>query len=383
MLNVFYWYSIIWGVVLFLYSLGFSTYNKPLDTNLLLFLVISILLSFTLGIINRKKFRYKGINIMYKRNRILTYISLIIGAMEFIFARNVPLFSIALGRSNYGDFQGIPLIHTILENFIIFYSSYLFYLFLESKDKSLLYESIALVSILLLMFHKGVVIFCLFIMLNLAVAKIRTKYKILSFKKLVLFAIFVVMILYVNGVLANIRSGYKWNDCSFILRIGGITYWPSFLPKELSWSYVYITSPLANLNLMVKEYADTFSFGQMFFTIVPIFLTKRMFPQFLINSEATYILNISALNACTGFAEPVVAASSIGLWFYYISYILIIMCTIKRIRKEKFATVFYAVMCMLITFLFFYNTLSTAATSFLIIYIWLYPLIKRIKIRRI
>lgn len=383
MLNPFYWYSVIWGFVLCLYKLGWSNYNLKLNFYLELFLVLSILISMLIGFLLRKIFIYKEVTITKKHKKNLTFFAVILTFLEFALSKQIPLISIFLGRSSYGDFEGIPLIHTLLENFIIFYSAYLFYLFLETKSRGILKEVCVLVSLLLLMFHKGAVLFCLFIVINLIVAKTRAHRKIFSMRTIILLIGIVFIIGYLNGGLANVRSGYAWNDNTFIYRIGGIKSWPVFLPKQLCWAYVYITSPLANLNLMVEKYMGVLNIQQLLVTVIPTFISKRFFPLLKIDSVKAYVLNISALNACTGLAESTVAAAIVGIWFYYgfFTVLLILLSLFLYYRKEKFQTPFFAILCMQTCFLFFYNTLTTAATSFLIIYIILFCFLKRYKFK--
>lgn len=383
MLNPFYWYSVIWGLVLCLYKLGWSSYNLKLNFYLELFLILSIVGSILLGFLFRKVFIYKEISVNRNHKNTLTIFAVLLTFLEFILSKNIPLISISLGRSSYGDFEGIPLIHTLLENFIIFYSAYLFYLFLETNLKVLFKEVCVLVFLLLLMFHKGAVLFCLFIMINLVLAKTRTHRKIFSMRIIALLTIFVFIIGYLNGGLANIRSGYAWNDNTFIYRIGSIKSWPILLPKQLCWAYVYLTSPLANLNLMVEKYMGVLNIQQLFVTIIPTFISKRFFPLLKIDTVKTYVLSISALNACTGLAESTVAGSIAGIWFYYcfFMFIIISLSLFLYYKKEKFQTPFFAILCMQACFLFFYNTLTTAATSFLIFYIIIFSFLKKYKFK--
>lgn len=383
MLNPFYWYTLIWTFVLFLYELHWSEYNDFLESPLRLFLIASIGISMVLGYFFRQRFRYSHIRIKPKRNRRLTFGIIIVTVIEFAVSGNIPLFSIILGKTSYGDFIGIPLVHTLLENLIIFYSSYLFYLYLELKDKSILVETISILLMLLLMFHKGALLFCVFIMVNLIIAKVRKEKKLLNVKSVIFLFAFALMVLYINGGLANLRTGFAWNDNDFILRIGGIgNRWPSIIPKQYCWSYVYITSPLANLNLMVKKYASTYSISRLMVTVIPTFISKRLFPTLKVDSIKEYTLKISALNACTGYAESTVAAGIKGIWFFYIVFVLIIIGVISvlKTKKKECNPAFFAILSMQITFLFFYNTLTTAATSFLIIYMLIYSYNRNVKI---
>ena len=137
MLNVFYWYGIIWAIVLSFYELGWSNYCTTLNGFTLSFFVISIIVSFILGTVFRNAFKYTSLeeDAVISRNHTVTILIWIMAIADFAYEKDVPLISILMGRSTYSDFAGLPLVHTVLENMVIFFSAYLFYLFLETKEK--------------------------------------------------------------------------------------------------------------------------------------------------------------------------------------------------------------------------------------------------------
>ena len=378
MLNPFYWYSLIWGSVLILYDLGLSGYNDPLRLDLHFFLIGSVVISFILGKTYQNRFKYSELNnkdnIVHKKTLTLAIVFLSIS--EFVYSRDIPLISILIGRSSYGDFMGLPMIHSLLENMIIFYSSYLFYLFLESRRKDILKEIIVNISMLLLMFHKGAVIFCLFIMINLFVAKIRLHKSILTPKRGVALTVIVLLIIYINGGMANLLTGNSWGDSEFITRIGGLSNWPSFIPIQFSWGYVYATSPLANLNLMLERYSEVTIGSRYYVSLLPVFFSKRLFPNLVVIADDEFILKVSALNACTGYAPQCVTGGIVGIWIFFFVLVglmlLVSKLVIRRNVREKSA--FWGVMSLQMAFMFFYNTITTAALSWLLIYIVLFSI---------
>ena len=108
------------------------------------------------------------------------------------------------------------------------------------------------------------------------------------------------LILYLNGVLSNLRTGYGWNDNHVIFFAGAInSSWPKFLPMQLAWAYSYITSPLANLNLTSSVYNGSIDFIRLIVTTVPIFIAKRLFPQYMIDGINEVVLHSNILNAST------------------------------------------------------------------------------------
>lgn len=299
--------------------------------------------------------------------------------IEFIYTKQIPLLSIARGQSQYGDFAGIPIVHTLLINFIIFYSSYLFYIFIESKDKNVLYKILIQLSAFLLMFQKGVIILSIFIFLNLLIAKLRLKRRFFSIKNLILFLLFLYLILYLNGVLANIRSGFKWYDNSYIYQVTQITTWPKFIPQQLIWAYTYVTTPLGNLNQLVNSFSGMIRWDQVVGSLFSVNFVKQLFPDAVIT---TYMnnLTVKAMNASTGFLSVAIAGGIVGVVFFWISTTLIItLLSFWVCVKRNFQPLMYDIFCTMIVFGFFYDTFATAQTSLLPLYIWLFYVWKKLK----
>lgn len=380
MLNVFYWYATIWSVVLMLYLMGWSNLCKPLDVSVIFFFVMSIFICLIVGIKNRHFFEYTSLQNEERPKHNLVYVILVIGIIEFIYSKDIPLISILMGRSLYGDFRGIPIVHTLLENMICFYSTYMFYLYIEVKKRAYLLKAMLPVGVLLLMFHKGAISFCLFTMFVIGMAKARTKYKkLFNIKNIIIVNLLIICLIYINGGLTNIRSGVSWNDLMLAKNVGRINdKWPKWIPMQFGWAYTYLISPLSNLNyniyLGVKKH---FSGGII--AIMPDYLTKRLFSGIIVDSPKLYS---PVLNACTGFIEAVISLGTFGLWFYFFSFMFIVVFLLhfRASYNENYRVVVMALLCMMTVILFFYNTLRAAATSFIPFFILVFPLLKKVKI---
>lgn len=383
MLNVFYWYAIMWGAVGILYGLGWSDYCKELDDSLKLFLIISVIVSLCLGYIYRNRFVYKSENTNFdiKTKFTGTIAIYIMAVIEFVYQKGVPLYSVIVGETVYGEMKGVPIMHTILINAILFYSPYLFYRFLESNNRAYLAQSLSVMFISLLMFSKGILAFNAFIIINLAVAKTNKKYHFVTRKNVTIAIIVVLILLYLNGGLTNLRSGMQWGD---VLLVKGVCHindkWPSWIPFHYGWAYTYIVSPLANLSLNLSKYKASTDLGELIISVLPQLLVKRVFD--LGDFTEGILLYTPILNACTGFIESVIAYGYIGLWFYYIYFfgIVLIIMRISEKSNKSLPTLNYSIVSMMVVVLFFYNTLKTSATALLPFVILLYPKISRIKI---
>lgn len=388
-LNVFYYYSIIWGVVLTLYNLKLSDMNYATAPALNLFFLITIIISLFLGMKNRHILKYTHTeDTDHVPLAGLCFVA-IAGVLDIIYAGDIPLFAIISGRRSYGEFNGLPLFHSILVNASIFYSAYFFYIFLETRQKKRLCQSFIPLIFLMLMFLKGAAVMCLFNFLNLSLAKASKNKKVLDWKKMTVIIMIGCIIIYINGGLTNLRSHYQWNDSHLILSVGKInSNWPAWLPEQFAWVYSYITSPLANLNLNITHYSPSPNSAAVFaVSLIPLIVSKNLFPDFGIAAEG-HRLHTVVLNACTGFIDAVMAGGIAGIYLFAAILFLLLLLIIKYIdkfsvrrRRQGFCSVYYSLLCMLIVFMFFYNTFRDAATSLVVFFIL--GDLSRIRVRKI
>ena len=385
MLNPFYWYSLIWTLVLGLYSLGFSEINQRLSTNLMVFFILTILISVVIGFVFRGVFQYRSLNDPPKITNTITFIIAIFIAIDLVYTGQIPFFTILKGVGKYGDTEvmGMPLVHTLLTNLIVVYSSYLFYIFLETKEKSILIKIFIQLSFFLLFFQKGMIIMILFIFFNLLLAKLRKYHKVFTIKNMLIMIFGISLLLYLNGGLANIRSGMTWNDSSYIMSVAHINNWPKWIAGQYIWSYTYITTPLGNLNQLLLVFNNKFDIGKLILTIVPVILSNQFMPIANGFNTLDYKLAVRYLNASTGFMDAVDAAGFLGICLFYVMVLCITIFLTWYIFKKKknYSTPMFAIIVMMVMMLFFYDTFNAAATSLIPIILFLLCSLKRISFR--
>lgn len=380
MLNPFYWYACIWSIVICLYELHLSGINEELTDYLFFFLFITSVISVVIGFILRNIFRYQKINKIPKIKWKWTFLILLVSIVEFIYSKQIPLFSIALKGSVYGDFTGIPFIHTLFTNFNILYSSYLFYLYLELYDKKILNMVVIQVLMFILMFQKSAAIICLFIFVNVGIAKLRSENHFFNSKNISLIIIVIIILLYLNGCLANIRNGVNWNDNSYVMTLTRIEKWPSFVPGQFAWAYTYLTTPLGNLNRLLGVFNGYIDFPKVIGTVIPITILKVFFPNWMVSTNLLNLI-VSAMNACTGFQDPQGAGGIVGMYiFFVLTTIIVLVISLYIQRKCVIQSPLYAILSMMIAFCFFYDTFNTAATAFLPLMIMIFSKIHAKKI---
>ena len=368
MLNCFYWYAIIWTGVLILYLLNYSSFTVPLAPELVWFFVVTISISLLLGLIFRHKFRFfYNDNIKNNPPAFSFLLGLLFGVLiDFLYARQIPLLAIAIQKtSSYKEFHGIPLFHVLLTCLLTYYGVYSFYYGLCEKryrKKCLIY--FAIVQLVFLLYYlRSQVIFSLFCVAIILIEYLRSHHYIRFWHVLISFLV-LLLILFLFGVLGNIRSGYAWDDNSYIDRLGMYTNWPSLLPGQFKWAYSYLVTPMANLNLNMSSENVDYSFIRFFQMLFPQTISKRIL--FAAETNSDVLLVKGYFTATTGFADVYCSAGLVGLFLYYIDLVFITFLGIKLSSYQNTVnkqTVFLSIMCLTYVFVFFTNTLYFTGIS--------------------
>lgn len=380
MINFYYVYAIVWGLVFILYSFGWSNFNAPLNAGLLAFLIVTIALSLFMGTINRERFKYHNLIVEdHKQSSTLWVVLLFF--LDFLYARQIPFISIVLLHSaNYSDFTGIPTFHVIIVAIGAIYAIYLFQLALSEENiktrKQYIIEFITVNCLFLLMFYRGMLIMVGFCCLASFLAS--RSQQLFNTKNIIIAIIVVIIALYIFGILGNIRSGFKWNDVSSITRMGRYNdSYPSFIPKQYMWSYSYITSPLANLNNYIISNSHNFDFKNYIFSVLPDFLTKRVLNRTTTLSRELYSLSAEYFNASTGYIEAYYYGGIAGMYFYYFLLVLYAEIICRLLKKSDYQVLAIVIFDLLLGFTFFNNTLTLSALSIQPIIILIYGLLKK------
>ncbi len=339
MLNVFYLNSALWLGILLLYSFGWSDLCIPLGGGTIAFVLVMIAVSLALGVVLRKRFTFYILTeYKHKYHYTLGFIAFFV--IDFLYARTIPLFAVLSGNSMYEKtFDGLPFLHWVVSGMAILYTFYLFYLFLCFKKWTLLLEGGACCLFFLLLFQRqnlaviaaGMMWLAVAYLFTLKLPRKKRVWMIVGTCAVLLVAVLVG--LYAFGLMGNARYG-QWDatDSSMIMEVGKINdRFPSFIPKEYTWAYVYITSPLANLqhnvNIGTQEGATFSDFIVEFF---PYYVTKW----FGTSSIQLSVLS-EALIVCTAFAS-VTRCMGIGgaylLFFYEAGLVLAVIFVVRRYR---------------------------------------------------
>lgn len=370
MLNFFYMYALIWSAILIFYSFGWSDICTPLAPELLWFFVLTIMISIGLGKMLKKHFKFQRVSVSIHRSRFTVFLIVAFCIVEFVYCRQVPLLFIILGRVGYTEYTGIPTLHSIVIAFSTFYAQYLFYRFLLNyKDKKALIDyGIILTFTYLLQFNRGGLMISAFMSLLMFLAinigKIR---KLINKKTIILAIIALLIVMFGFGALGNMRHGFGFNNSSYIEKLGRFNdKYPSWLPKQFMWAYIYIVSPVANINYNVSmNLAHSNPVGYIM-TMFPDFLVRRIYHGEIYAPE---LVVKDVFNATAGFGTAYMNAGIFGMYFlyFYMMIGLVLLWLNVPIRKE-FRMPCLAIMNIIVIFMFFTHTIYYSAISFQLIF---------------
>jgi len=392
MINPWYTYTFSFVIVLLCYSLSWSELYPSLTLPLLLFLFITFIISLVIGWRHRRLFKFESISYDKNLYRITSYIYAL-WSIELIYEQGIPLLKVLRGDDyDYTQF-GIPTLHVFVVTFSSFFVVYLFHVYISTKKSNILI--IYLLNLLpsILIVNRGMfvinllssffVYFIFFMNQNIDFIKIA--------RKVFSIVLIVLLVFFAFGVIGNLRTasqfaGKNSNLENFILEIGGAgqDFIDSPIPKEYFWLYLYISSPLANLQTNLNEDKSLdldFSNFVMFITtqILPDFISKRINTIYGTEIEKPSLMT-QALNVSTVYAGSYVYLSWLGLVImatfimsfplFYISYLS---------KKSKYYVTAIAILNSLYLFLIFDNMFYFSGLSLQLLYPLLLQKLEKIK----
>ncbi|MBE6702194.1 MAG: hypothetical protein E7585_02130 [Ruminococcaceae bacterium] len=185
-------------------------------------------------------------------------------------------------------------------------------------------------------------------------------------------AIIVLALLF--GVVGNVRYGlWQWFDSSMICEVGAINdRWPPFVPKLMAWAYVYMISPLANLqcNYLAGIQAGL-TFADYMWQLVP-------------SCFANYIPHVSAVDVKLLHPALIVSTAFVAVYriggiggmfaFYFIEIALIVAVVFATQKRIEHSCAYYMGLFYFFMMNFFDNPVAYEITAFMIMYPLLYEL---------
>jgi oligosaccharide repeat unit polymerase len=260
MINPYTFYIVGFGFSLAVYQLGWSEAYPPLSFSLFGFLTASMAAHFIFSKRWAKSEDVKNdksdLMIQPKLNPwLVTVFIYFLWIADFIYEGGIPLVKM-LSNAPY-DYRkfGLPSLHVFTVSFTSFYCIYLLYLFFISKKKAYLLLYLINMASAILIYSRSMLLFNLassFFLYLLCLEEI-------PYKKLLLIAPSAIILFYFFGVAGTARVSFESKtsyDQNSFLENGRATtrFRNSSIPKEFFWSYIYISSPVANLQVNIDTY---------------------------------------------------------------------------------------------------------------------------------
>lgn len=369
------------SLALILCMFNWSILYPVIKSDVIIFLFITFIVSLFLGVLYSKTFEPKFINLSNQRRpRISMYLLSVLAPFSILIAtdRDLPLYMVLVhGTSNHNEY-GISLLMPLVLTLCTLFAAYFFQLFLSFKDKKYLLMYFTLYIPPLLLFSRGTltIIFMvtIFILLMFFGRKIKIKH-LLATGTLILLA------MYLFGSSGDTRiSGGE----TTILGMGGATdnFLQSSVPDEYFWSYIYISSPLANFQLNVdsQDYLNnnipfhTFILAE----IVPGFISKYILEIYDM-TEAQPALIAPPFTVGTMYSKAFSYSNWLGPTIIFSYFIILIFSFMKVVsKKNPFFVSGIAILCAMSFLNTFSNMLMHSSIILPMFYIILFGFLIRI-----
>ncbi len=263
--NPFFIYIYSFIFVYCLYSLYWSDLYPVISTSTYLFFILSFICSGFLGFYFFKKDMPKFIPVTIVDTSIAKhfYFSVCLSISNFIYSRSIPLIDGINGvKYDIEDHEfGLPSLHVFIVAYTSFIATYILYYYLNVKKKKFLYYYYILLLFPILELSRS---YILFILISSIFVYLQYKGKDV-YKTLLKVIIGIILFFSIFGYLGNLRSTYeieKYTDNTdindLILNVGDASrsFRESPIPKVYFWAYLYISSPLANLQETIDKTND-------------------------------------------------------------------------------------------------------------------------------
>ena len=376
--NPFYIYIISFLTVVLIYQLGWSNLYPKLSILLLFFFLGTFIISLCFGAIIDKYKPIKYFRIVNSKNSGLVIIIIyFLFILEFINNKGIPLILVFTTEwYEYTSF-GIKTLHPVLVTFTSFYSVYLFHSLLSNKSLKGVVYLVLLMIIPFLIYNRGMflinLVSILFVYL-MSVRSVRNKIKLFIFLGLF-------FILYLFGILGNYRMT-KSVTSDYFVEVSQTTnsFKESIIPNEFMWTYIYMSSPLGNLQKTIEKNPKiNYRIKDFIFTeLVPDFLSKRI--SSIVSSKRVEKLNrlTTFMTVGTIYSRSYILLGWLGLILMFAFLMIATFIYILIIPKNSpYFVTGISILCSFMFFNTFTNMIYFSGISFQL----LFPLLFSIKFK--
>ena len=381
MINPHMFYCAGFLMAMLLFSLGWSEAYPKLSGSLTLFLLTTLVVHLGIGWRLRKIRQIKFYHTSPVISPVLiTALLYLLWTADFVYEGGIPVLKILLNQSYDYRLFGVPSLHVFTVTFSSFYIQYLFHTYLSQRKRLLLFLYILNSFAAILIYSRSMLFFNLagsfFLYLFYADKT--------AYRRLLILLPVGVIILYFFGVAGNKRvafeSGKPYDTVSF-LDIGRATpgCHDSGIPNEFFWTYIYISSPLANLQANINSK-----------TVPPITFLRVLE---CINNEYLFESLSKRINAAAGIEReneitikhPFNVSTVYSRSYSYLGWagvigmglfvvLLPVLYNKMLSRDNPYVLTGQAILCTVYLFMFYDNTIRLMGLGFQLVYPLVFPL---------
>jgi hypothetical protein len=367
--NPFYLYCIAFSLAIFVYLWGWSNLYPKLSASLMLFFAVSFLLFIFSGyIFNKKYFVVLNFHISDSvLNDVIFFLIIFLGIINVLYMRYLPI----LDRSRDYLTFGMPVVDPVFNTLSIFFSIFFFQSFLGTRRKKFLIYVLTILIFQILIFRRSTIVWILLSSSFMYLIYTKQVRLIIITAALVLFPLFSFGFGLYGNWRSNISKSKALNDlgASTIFIKSGISY-------NHYMTYLYITSPLANLQKNVNESYGFLNRGDLknffFYCINPVSLTLRLEKPLKLSPPDCPLI-IPALIVGSYFMISFFTMGWPGMIFLLLFlFCFIVLCLFIIKRWNTFTTSTFAILSATVSLLIFSNFLNRLD---IILMLFIYPVL--------
>lgn len=395
-LNPYYIFNFGLLLVIVIYSLRLSNLYPSFSLSIIIFFICIISLFSLLCYNFKKEFRFLDnvqSNIWKNKKYILgSWCSLFGTLAEGVYSHGFPLLE------RYGDDVdfGIPTFHVILVVFITFITICIFqsYLFISNKKerRKLILLFFINFGCLMLDLSRSVILIIVLNCLWLFFFKERKNKIRFTKKKIIPIFLGLVTGLYLFGIIGNYRSNLQMNNANNDLLDSTLIYEVGDAKEEirdnkymgpLFWDYIYMSSPVANLQNIVNlktNNNEPINKEEIITQYIPEVISEKIFPDYTWKSSISYQIN-SILNAATVFFSSYYILGWIGviaMFIYMAVFPYVYLYLIRNLAREYFG-IAIALLNTAYLLNLFGNMFSSTVTALLFFFPFLGSMLDKLK----
>lgn len=391
-LNPFYIYIFTFSVVMLVANLKWSNYTTSIAPSLYIFFTVTFLIAFAWGYFlkYKKMFVYKDLLVKKdnKKENIIVGAIISFYFIEAIYSGGFPLLStVGIGGAIYTSF-GIPVFHVVLVTFHSFYTTHMFHKIISKYSFGKLIKTIILVVPALLILNRGMLMMFAITFVMLFVMKNLNKITLKNMKYVCIIIISVIVLIVGFGVLGNMRTNPEFSgiekalNSEYIMVVGEATeeFKESNLPKLFFWTYIYMASPMLNLNLNIEEPIEKLNMESFVInTFFPDVLSKRLIEWYDITANEVNLISYG-LNVATAFGQIYANIGWLGMYlfvFFIFAFCVLYLTLLKSLNSKYYITGLVTLNLIICMFLFS-NMWNFSGLSLQLIY----PLLLSFKFRK-